>query len=64
MGKFNREERYIVVKRKRITKSQEMALREFPEELGIPTEECVIVEPDWPIYEHVWKMVEAIGVDL
>ncbi|MNZ71591.1 hypothetical protein D3C78_899560 [compost metagenome] len=51
------EERYLVVKLKRITVGDEWALRYFLEDRGIPTEECVVVESDWPIYNKVVGMV-------
>lgn len=56
---FKREERYIVVKRKSLTAIQETALRAHIARLGIETVECVVVESDWPEYEHVWDMIEA-----
>lgn len=57
---FEREERYIVVKLKRMTDEKEQALRDFLRSEDIPTEECVVVEHDWPNYEHVWKTIEAV----
>lgn len=55
---FQREERYIVIKRKRLTPAKEDRLREFlhMEEIGII--ECAVVESDWPEYETVWAMIE------
>lgn len=61
MSDFQREERYIVVKRKDIDEEQERDLGWWLEHVGIPTRECVVVEPDWPIYEQVWGMVKALA---
>lgn len=55
---FQREERYIVVKRKQLDEETEAELRRFLQIQSIPTVECVIVESDWPEYETVWKMIE------
>ncbi len=55
---FQREERYIVIKRKHLTALQERALRAHMNRLGIGTVECVVVESDWPEYETVWRMIE------
>lgn len=57
---FEREERYIVVKLKHITGDQLQALQEVLRSQDIPTVECVVVEYDWPNYEHVWNTVEAV----
>lgn len=56
---FEREERYIVVKRKGLTAIQETALRAHIARMGIETTESVVVENDWPEYETVWRMLEA-----
>ena len=61
MSQFKREERYIVIKRKRIDSETEEALRDFLLSYQVPTEECVVVEHDWPIYEAVWSMIEEIA---
>ena len=55
---FEREERYIVIKRKYLSEQQERDLREGMRLRGIGTVECVVVESDWPEYETVWKMIE------
>lgn len=59
MNEFQREERYIVVKRKHMSAIQETALRAHLARLGIGTIECAVIESDWPEYETVWKMIEA-----
>ena len=61
MGDFKREERYIVVKIKDLTPHQRVALQSHLEVHGTPTRECVVVEPDWPIYEIVWHLVERLA---
>ena len=59
MSEFNREERYIVVKRKHISKEQEEALREFLTSWHIPTVACVVVEPHWGnLYEQTWAAIQ------
>jgi hypothetical protein len=71
MNEFKREERYIVFK---ISDLQEMvqgtetinAMRLVSETLalmraqnGQPPREYVVVESDWPEYDHVWRAIEA-----
>jgi hypothetical protein len=56
---FRREERFIVVKRKHLSPSQEVVLRDTLRLHSIGTVECVVVESDWPEYETVWQMIEA-----
>lgn len=55
---FQREERYIVIKRKHLNMVQEAAIRGYLEGSSLNTVECVVVEHDWPEYEAVWKMIE------
>lgn len=57
-GEFEREERYIVVKRKNLDALDERLLRELLGELSIPIVDCAVVEADWPEYEPVWQMIE------
>ena len=56
---FQRDERYIVVKRKRLTSKTESVLRSLLDDYNVDTVECVVVESDWPEYEQVWAMIEA-----
>lgn len=56
---FQREERFIVVKRKRLNGNQEAVIRACIAAMGVETVECVVVESDWPEYETVWSMIEA-----
>lgn len=55
---FQREHRYIVIKRKELTEDQESRLNiwlnnEYVRRIG-----CVVIEDDWPEYEPVWEMLE------
>lgn len=59
MSDFQREERFIVIKRKHLNDEQETNLRMFMARNRIGTVECVVVESDWPEYETVWSMIEA-----
>jgi hypothetical protein len=56
---FEREERFIVVKRKHLKPGDEIRLQDFLRDHEIDTVECVVVEADWPEYETVWQMIEA-----
>lgn len=56
--KFEREDRYIVIKRKHLNATQTAALAEGMGWLNIGAVECVVVEKDWPEYESVWRMIE------
>ncbi|MDF2797126.1 MAG: hypothetical protein K0S85_4879 [Pseudomonas orientalis] len=58
MSKFQREERYIVVKLKHLAGLQQAPLRNFLRENRVPQIECVVVEHDWPEYHLVWAMIE------
>lgn len=61
MSDFKREERYIVFKLKELTLDQTCDLRDYITEQGINTPECVVVESDWPNYEHVWQTIEQVA---
>lgn len=67
MSEFKRENRYIVIKRRRLLsyaqgheptaeKLERRILAQIPEEALV---ECVVVERDWPEYEQVWSMLAA-----
>jgi hypothetical protein len=56
MPKFEREERYIVLKRSQLTDHQ---IHEI-ESMHLPTVESVVVESDWPNYEKTWADIEAV----
>lgn len=55
---FQREERYIVIKRKHLTERQEGEIRRLLAAEEIGTVECVVIENDWPENEIVWRMIE------
>ena len=55
---FEREERYIVIKRKHLDEITECAIRTGLNGYRVNTVDCVVVESDWPEYETVWKMIE------
>lgn len=57
MSEFQREERYIVIKRKHLTDIMERAIRSQLAALEIPIVECAVVESDWPEYELVWDKI-------
>jgi hypothetical protein len=63
MENFNREDRYILIKRSDLEKvpvDYRSALVEpmFSLLSHLPRRECLVVESDWPEYEPVWKMIE------
>ena len=62
---FEREPRYYLIKRKNLTPEQDREVQAFIGRLlneGMkPVEEAVVVESDWPNYEHVWKTVEQVA---
>lgn len=60
MKEFVREDRYIVIKRQDLLSQEIEALEDYIAQKELRTRECVVVEPDWPIYEDVWKMVEGL----
>lgn len=71
MEKFEREDRYIVIKRSDLdragmTTAEGNALRTICDrvtsrrkQLGKAPLECVIVESDWPEYGPTWAAIEA-----
>lgn len=61
MSDFKREERYTVVKHKDITLDELIDVRNYLARRGVPTRTCAVVEPDWPIYGLVWKMIESLA---
>lgn len=56
---FQREERFIVLKRKHMNAGQEFAVRSLMERIDVKSVEAVVIESDWPEYETVWRMIEA-----
>lgn len=55
---FEREERYIVIKRKYLTTAIESNIRDILNTACVSLTTAVVVEEDWPEYEIVWKMLE------
>lgn len=56
---FQREARYIVIKRAHLLTEQSGPLGNTIHDLDITTIDCVVVEKDWPEFEPVWGMIEA-----
>ena len=63
-SEFQREDRYIVIKRKdlgavplEVRESLGVALFQLSKHL--PKRECLIVESDWPEYETTWAAIQA-----
>lgn len=56
MSQFQREERYIVIKRKHLTPGEEKMLRDYIPDCSLVS--AVVVEADWPEYELAWAMIE------
>jgi hypothetical protein len=62
-NEFERENRYIVLKRKHLVNlpsSLQHRLKPALDEAAqlMPKFECVIIESDWPEYEPAWQMIE------
>lgn len=55
---FEREERYIVVKRKNLSRGTEADLLDFLARRGLSRTDAVVVERGWPEYEPVRRMLE------
>lgn len=56
---FEREDRYIVIKRKYLRQDQEEMLLSWLRTQGVAqVPKAVVVEGDWPEYETVWQMIE------
>ena len=56
---FTREDRYIVIKRKHLSKEVERQLLIWLNTAEVrQVQRAVVVEGDWPEYETVWRMIE------
>ena len=55
---FQREIRYLVIKRKHLHPEEEVKLLWMLNEWGVQPTRGVVVERDWPEYEPVWQMIE------
>lgn len=63
MSKFKREERYIVIKRKKLDRNALVKIEDILRAYSIQTVECVVVEKDWPMYELVWEQIKHWVLD-
>jgi hypothetical protein len=67
--KFQREDRYIVIKRSDLQQAEHHALsafhganhglRESMSKNGVPDRQFVVIESDWPEYQLAWAMIKA-----
>lgn len=68
MKTFEREDRYMIIKRKDMEclSSEQLvhlidistALAEYREQQGKQPLQAVVIEHDWPEFEKVWQMIE------
>lgn len=59
MTDFQRENRYIVIKRNHASEDALSRLEGTMDNNGVTeVEDALVVESDWPEYEPVWKMIE------
>lgn len=61
---FQREDRYIVIKRKDLEKVPAAYRKDLVDPLPwlqthLPRRDFLVIESDWPEYEPVWRMIEA-----
>lgn len=59
MSEFERENRYIVVKRKHLDRATTVNVECMLGNAGVTPIECLVIEPDWPEYELAWSLIEA-----
>ena len=57
-NEFKREDRYAVIKYKKLTDQQWTLVPELLEKFDKARVDCVVVEKDWPEYHLVWAMIE------
>lgn len=55
---FEREGRYIVIKKSHLTAAQLSKLKSYMHFANVGTVSAVVVEADWPEYGKVWQMIE------
>lgn len=55
---FEREDRYAVIKYKKLTVQQWTQVPKLLEKFDSARVDCVVVEKDWPEYRLVWAMLE------
>jgi len=63
-GEFQREDRYIVIKRKDLESTPTLMTHAFLFALDgllehLPKRECLVVESDWPEYGPTWAAIQA-----
>ncbi|UVE47574.1 hypothetical protein KS461_09885 [Pseudomonas chlororaphis] len=68
MSEFQREDRYIVIKRSDLDKmsplDRDVALSNLEHVAALlfgwnaPERKCLVIESDWPEYEPAWQMIE------
>lgn len=58
MSDFEREDRYAVIKYKKLTAHQWTLIPKLLEKFDKARVDCVVVEKDWPEYHFVWLMLE------
>ena len=58
MSEFEREDRYAVIKYKKLTDQQWTLVPSLLEKFDRARVDCVVVEKDWPEYNFVWLMLE------
>lgn len=55
---FKREDRYAVIKYKKLTNTQWAKLPNMLDSFASACVDCVVIETDWPEYNFVWLMLE------
>lgn len=55
---FEREDRYIVIKKSDLRFAESRLLQSLIEQCKIKTRQGLVIESDWPEYELAWKMIE------
>ena len=58
MSEFEREDRYAVIKYKKLSDQQWTLVPTMLETFDSARVDCVVVEKDWPEYNFVWLMIE------
>ena len=59
---FKREERYIVIKIKRLSDdpyARERIVERIKNEAGGAVVDCLVIEADWPEYEPTWNSIQS-----
>lgn len=61
MSKFEREDRYIVIKRSDLTQDDMAVLSDVIHDRTIKTRDCVVVESHWPNYDQTWQTIQQVA---